>query len=187
MRWCGDFDGDRFQSKFDDLAAQGHDVHGEARFVASLTPQSVLDAGCGTGRVAIEMARQGIEVVGVDVDASMLDTARRLAPDIEWIEHDVTTLELGRVFDIVVMAGNVPLFTRPGTHTALIAGCGRHVAPGGLLVAGFQIKGEYGIESYDADCAAANLRLVDRYATWDCEPFEVGSDYAVSVHRRARR
>jgi hypothetical protein len=85
------------------------------------------------------------------------------------------------------MAGNVPLFTRPGTHAALVAGCARHVAPGGLLVAGFQVKGDYTIESYDADCAAAKLTLVDRYATWDCEPFEAGGDYAVSVHRRARR
>ena len=36
-------------------------------------PTSVLDAGCGTGRAAIELAHCGMTVVGVDVDRSMLD------------------------------------------------------------------------------------------------------------------
>lgn len=52
------------------MAATGADVHGEATFVRAYAPASVLDAGCGTGRVAIELARHGIEVVGVDVDAA---------------------------------------------------------------------------------------------------------------------
>jgi trans-aconitate methyltransferase len=76
-----------------------------------------------------------LTVVGVDVDRSMLERARRAAPDIEWIEHDLTTLDLGRAFDVAVMAGNVPLFTAPGTHADVVAGCARHVAPDGALVA----------------------------------------------------
>ena len=74
--------GDAYQAHFDALAAQGHDVHGEAAFVLRLAPRSVLDAGCGTGRVAIELSRRGVEVVGVDVDAAMLATARSRAPDL---------------------------------------------------------------------------------------------------------
>ena len=50
---------------------------------------SVLDAGCGTGRVAIELARHGVDVVGVDVDASMIGEARRRAPELEWVEADL--------------------------------------------------------------------------------------------------
>jgi 2-polyprenyl-3-methyl-5-hydroxy-6-metoxy-1,4-benzoquinol methylase len=63
-------DGDAYQARFDRLAASGLDVHGEASFVASLepAPTSVLDAGCGTGRVAIELGRRGLTVVDVDVD-----------------------------------------------------------------------------------------------------------------------
>ena len=177
-RW----DGDDYQSRFDRLAAAGTDVHGEATFVADLRPATVLDAGCGTGRVAIELARRGIAVVGVDVAASMLATARTLAPELTWIEHDLAALDLGRTFDVVVMAGNVPLFTPPGTETALVAGVARHVAPDGLLVAGFSVDRGYTIERYDADCTAAGLVLVERFSTWDREIF-VGGDYAVSVHR----
>ena len=101
----------------------------------AFAPTIVLDAGCGTGRVAIELARRGIEVVGVDVDPSMLATARDLAPDLEWVEADLTEFDLGRTFDVVVLAGNVPLFTpdgnprrtrsqlrRPRRRSGLIAG-----------------------------------------------------------------
>jgi len=180
------WDGDEYQARFDELAAGGLDVHGEVGFVCALdpVPASVLDAGCGTGRVAIELSRRGITAVGVDVDPSMLDHARRAAPQIEWIGHDLTTLDLGRTFDAVVMAGNVPLFTPPGTHADLVAGCARHVGPGGALVAGFQLGRSYSLESFDAHCSIAGLTLAERYATWDREPFATGGDYAVSVHRR---
>jgi 2-polyprenyl-3-methyl-5-hydroxy-6-metoxy-1,4-benzoquinol methylase len=89
------WDGDDYQRRFDALAASGADVHGEADFVAALGPASVLDAGCGTGRVAIELARRGIEVVGIDADASMIDTARRLAPTITWVQGDVAGVDAG--------------------------------------------------------------------------------------------
>ncbi len=180
MSW----DGDSYQQRFDALSAQGVDVHGEADFVSALGPRSVLDAGCGTGRVALELARRGVEVVGVDNDASMLATARRLAPGITWIQADLTELTLERVFDVVLMAGNVPLFTPPGTEAALVAGCAGHVAPGGVLIAGFQLDRGYDLATYDAHCRAAGLELTGRWATWDRQPFPGDGSYAVSVHRR---
>jgi SAM-dependent methyltransferase len=179
------WDGDDYQRRFDELAAAGTDVHGEAAFVMRFAPATVLDAGCGTGRVGIELARRGCEVVGVDVDESMLATARDRAPEIEWIAHDLTTVDLGRVFDVVVLAGNVPLFTPPGTQPALVAGCARHLTPDGVMITGFQTNRGYTLDAFDADCAAAGLQLAARYATWDGEPFDARGDYAVSVLRAA--
>ena len=176
--------GDDYQARFDRLAAKGTDVHGEATLVRSYDPSSVLDAGCGTGRVAIELARHGIDVVGVDADASMLATAGRLAPTIDWVQADLTELDLGRTFDLVVMAGNVPLFTPPGTEAALVAGVARHVADGGLLVAGFSVDRGYSAATYDEHATAAGLTLVERFATWDRAPWSHDDAYAVSVHRR---
>jgi SAM-dependent methyltransferase len=183
------FDGDDYQSRFDRLAADGVDVHGEASLVASFAPCTVLDAGCGTGRVATELHRRGVTVVGVDVDRSMLATARRLGPDVEWIEDDLATFDLGPArrayFDLAVMAGNVVLFVRPGTQADVVARVARHVRPDGLVVAGFQLqRGGYTLAEYHAHCAAAGLTLVDRWSTWDRAPFDAGDDYAVSVHRR---
>lgn len=177
------WDGEDYQSRFDELADTGVDVHGEAGFVRGYRPATVLDAGCGTGRVAIELARHGIDVVGVDVDASMLASARRRAPGITWHRGDLADLDLGRTFEVVVMAGNVPLFTAPGTEPALVAGVARHVAPGGVLVAGFSLDRGYTTAAYDSHCASAGLTLTERYATWSRDPF-TGGDYAVSVHRR---
>ncbi|TWP47543.1 class I SAM-dependent methyltransferase [Lentzea tibetensis] len=177
------WDGDAYQRRFDELA-RTKDVHGEAAFVRAHQPESVLDAGCGTGRVAIELKRHGIEVVGVDVDASMLATARKREPGVEWIESDLACLDLKRTFDVVVMAGNVPLFTPPGTQAALVKGVARHV--GRLLVAGFSLGRGYGIAEYDEHAAAAGLTLVERFSTWDRAPF--GDDqYAVSVHTTGTR
>lgn len=184
MAW----DGDRYQERFDALAASGVDVHGEATFVRAFGPFCVLDAGCGTGRVAIELARHGIDVVGADVDGSMLATARRAAPALTWVESDLAALDLGRTFDVVVMAGNVPLFTAAGTQPALVAGVARHVRPGGgVLVAGFSLGRGYEVDDYDRDCAAAGLSLRERFSTWSRDAFvdgAGGSDYAVSVHVR---
>jgi SAM-dependent methyltransferase len=178
------WEGDEYQARFDRLAAAGTDVHGEATFVRGYDPSSVLDAGCGTGRVAVELARHGIDVVGVDVDASMLATARDRAPAITWVQSDLTELDLGRTFDVVVMAGNVPLFTPPGTEAALVAGVARHVTAGGLLVAGFSLDRGYSAARYDEHAGAAGLTLIERYATWARGSWSPGGDYAVSVHRR---
>ncbi len=66
-----------YQRRFDDLEASGLDVHGEARLVASLVspPARVLDAGCGTGRVATALARFGYRCTGVDADLEMMRVA----------------------------------------------------------------------------------------------------------------
>ncbi len=180
------WDGDEYQKRFDELADQGVEVHGEADFVMRFAPASVLDAGCGTGRVARELARRGVAVVGVDADASMVATARRLSPELDWRVDDLCAFDLGLTFPLVVMAGNVPLFTPPGTQRDLVAGCARHLDASATLIAGFQLDKRYTVDAYDADCEAAGLALVERWSTWSGEEFRVGGDYAVSVHRAAR-
>ncbi|GLW94904.1 SAM-dependent methyltransferase [Actinokineospora globicatena] len=176
------WNGEDYQRRFDTLAESGQDVHGEAVFVLGYRPGSVLDAGCGTGRVGIELARHGVEVEGVDVDESMLAVAGERAPQVRWHCRDLVGLDLGRDFDVVVMAGNVPLFTPPGTQAQLVAGVAGHVAPGGVLIAGFSLDRGYTTADYDQHCAAAGLTATERYATWAKDPFD-GGDYAVSVHR----
>jgi len=176
--------GPAYDERWTRMAAEGRNVHGEADFVEGLAPTSVLDAGCGTGRVAVELARRGYDVVGVDLDPTMLAGARHKRPDLTWVVGDLATVDLGRTFDVVVLAGNVMIFLAPGTEGAVVANLARHLGPGGALVAGFQLQpGGLHLDAYDAHCRAAGLAPAGRWATWDGHPFD-GGDYAVSVHRR---
>jgi SAM-dependent methyltransferase len=177
--------GDEYDSSYERRAAAGENVHGEADFVMGLAPRSVLDGGCGTGRIARELARRGVETVGVDLDEGMLSTARRKAPDLDWHCADLTAIDLGRVFDVVLLAGNVMIFVTPGTESAVIANVVKHLAPEGALVAGFSIRpGQLTADEYDRLAASAGLTLVERWSTWQRDPWDAGADYQLSVHRR---
>jgi SAM-dependent methyltransferase len=184
------------------LAESGAGIHGEADLVDSLVAEhgcsrAVLDAGCGTGRVAIELARRDHDVVGVDLDAAMLDHARAKAPALSWVDDDLSRLDLGRRFGAVVLAGNVMIFVAEGTEVRVIERLAAHLEPGGLLIAGFQLPraelsrarlsraprvGPFDLDAYDAAADRCGLAFVARYATWERAPY-AGGDYAVTVHR----
>ena len=186
-RWSGSDAprGDAYDARWQAMAERGENPHGEVDFLMVYEPTRVLDAGCGTGRVAVELDRRGVSVVGVDLDAAMLATAREKHPGLRWDEADLSRLELAVTFDLVVAAGNVMIFLAPGTEASTVQRLAVHLEVGGLLVSGFQLKpGRYGVAEYDEHAAAAGLELVDRFAGWDRESF-AGGDYAVSVHRRA--
>ena len=176
--------GDAYDARYDRRAAAGENVHGEADLVMRYAPATVLDAGCGTGRVARELARRGVDTVGVDLDPDMLATARRRSPEDGWIEADLATVELRRTFDVAVAAGNVMILLTPGTEGAIVANLAHHLRPGGLLIAGFQLRhGGVSLGDYDDLASAAGLRLAGRWSTWDQEAWRADGDYAVSVHR----
>jgi SAM-dependent methyltransferase len=199
-RWAdatGGQGGRDYAARFDALAAAGTDVHGEANLCAALVPAGsrVLDAGCGTGRVAIRLAELGYAVTGTDVDPSMLAVARERAPDLPWVAADLSTLDLlaagHPAYDLVVMAGNVVPLVAAGTERMSVLRAAAHVAPGGLLVAGFGLDrahlpsaaGLVDLTDYDDWCVEAGLEQVRRFATWDGEPYD-GGGYAVSIHAR---
>jgi SAM-dependent methyltransferase len=185
----------RYAARFRDRAAAGADVHGEAAFVAGLVVgrARILDAGCGTGRVGVRLAELGHAVVGVDSDPAMVEQARLEAPDLEWRVADLAGLDLGREFDVVVVAGNtVPLLeerTLPAVCTRLAA----HTAPGGLVVCGFGLDAAHlpagcpvtPLAEVDDAMTAAGLTLRQRLGGWDSEAWSPVEGYVVTVHERA--
>ncbi len=73
---------------------------------ADLTGRRILDAGCGTGALAVEAARRGATVVAVDVSPQLVDVARdRAAADsgVDWRVGDMLSPELGHFDHIVAM------------------------------------------------------------------------------------
>ncbi len=183
--------GAHYDARWERLARAGHNIHGEADLVEQLLGDSggtrVLDAGCGTGRVAIELARRGFAVVGVDADADMLAVARRKQPELAWVHADLADLtgavDLG--FDLAVLAGNVMIFLAADSEGRVLQQLGAGLNPGGLLIAGFSLRpGRIQLDEYDRLTVAAGLEPVARWSTWERDPFN-GGDYAVSVHRRS--
>ena len=177
-----------YDRRWAELEAAGESVHGEADLVEALLRDrrpdggTVLDAGCGTGRVAVELDRRGIETVGVDLDPAMLDTARAKPSGVTWRQGDLARLDLGRRFDVVAAAGNVMVFLAPGTEGTVVDRLAAHLVPGGLLVTGWSRTDSLRYHQYDEFCATVGLALVHRWSTWDRQTYDDG-DYAVSVHR----
>jgi SAM-dependent methyltransferase len=181
---------DAYDRRWRELAATGADVHGEANLVAELLGPElaqrdpVLDAGCGTGRVAIELSRRGYRTVGLDVDAHLLDHARDKAPGLEWHEGDLATLAADVApgpFAGAVLAGNVMIFVARGSHDAVLRNLATRLATDGLLIAGFQLGRGLSLDEFDAAASAAGLSAVTRFATWDRAPYLAGGDYVVTV------
>lgn len=190
-RWLAETGGTRgpaYAERFRKLAAEGADMFGEARFVASLLPPParILDAGCGMGRLGIELASHGYDIVGVDVDASMLAQARAVAPQLAW--HVADLLDAPELpdavggFDVVVAAGNVMVYLTPGTEATVVGRLAEVLRPGGLLVAGFRPEQFFTATDYRASCAAVGLVETESWSSWDRADSD-GDGYTVSVHR----
>ncbi|MFD8686139.1 class I SAM-dependent methyltransferase [Streptomyces sp. NPDC059651] len=199
-RWAeltGGEAGEEYAERFARLAESGHDIHGEAAFCAALLKPAarVLDAGCGTGRIAIRLAELGHACTGVDVDSSMLAVARREAPAQEWVLGDLTRLDalgLDPGYDLVLAAGNVIPLLASGTEPAVVRQLAAVLRPGGLLITGMGLDAAHlplpeppvTLAEFDHWCDQAGLTLRQRYATWSRDPYEEGCGYAVSVHAR---
>jgi SAM-dependent methyltransferase len=182
-RWREQVDLAGYDERWRKMADAGQNPHGEADFVAAYAPRSVLDGGCGTGRLGVELARRGVSVLGVDADPDMIAAARAKAPHLDWLHADLADLDRPERFDIVALAGNVVPYVAPERRAPAVAACARHLGPGGRLVAGFQLQARWPtLADYDGWCDAAGLRLEARFATWDRAIYDGGA-YAVSVHR----
>lgn len=102
--------------------------------VAARTGGPIVDVACGTGRIAIPLARLGYSVAGVDLAAPMLAHARRKSQglDIEWQLADCRDFKLDRPFALALMSGNAFQACLTDTdQAALLAAVRRNLREGG--------------------------------------------------------
>lgn len=189
-RWLNTpIDALQYDARYESRAAAGENVHGEVDFLLSLMPTSafsLLDAGCGTGRITIEAARRGANVVGVDIDPRMLTVAREKAPHLAWHLGDLATIALEQIFDLIALPGNVMVCLTPGSEAAVLAHLVTFLAPHGRLVAGFATDRDYyTLAQYDEMLSALGLQLKERWATWDRQPWTSAASFTISVHQRS--
>jgi hypothetical protein len=143
----GALDGASHQARLDALDRAGASLHAEADLVARRSPTAVLDAGCGTGRVAIELDRRS---------------------------------------PLVLMAGNVPLLTPPGTQAHLVDRRAPHLAPEGSSWPASGWTGATGLRARPPRRPPPGGRPRPRGPLRHLGrgPLVEGGDHAVSPHRR---
>lgn len=135
---------DSHADRYDENPFTAH-TEAEVDFFLSLFPLSkgatVLDVGCGTGRHAVELAKRGFRVTGVDFSPEMLRVARGKAAvegvAVEFVEADARTLDLGRSFDaaICLCEGGLSLIETSDQaerhDREILSAIARHVRPSG--------------------------------------------------------
>jgi SAM-dependent methyltransferase len=119
--------------------AENHDFAPDGPFFLDLARQTggpVLELACGTGRLTIPLAREGIAIAGIDRSPAMLDHARRKSGSlpIRWIEADARHFDLGASFSLI-FASPVTfqhMLDRPDQE-AFLASVHHHLRPDGLF------------------------------------------------------
>ncbi|MFV8828065.1 class I SAM-dependent methyltransferase [Alkalihalobacterium sp. APHAB7] len=101
----------------------------------------VIELACGTGRIALRLADQGIEMVGVDLHEKMVSKAKEKANakeiDIRLIIQDCTKLDLDIKSSFVFMVGNsFQHFLSNQAQDDLLSSVYRHLKKGGIFLFG---------------------------------------------------
>lgn len=101
-------------SHYDEHMAELYDnltsgLPGDVEFYVGLAREAVppvLELGCGTGRIAMPIARAGVDIVGLDSAPAMLAKARERAAGlagVRWVEADMRDFDLEERFGLVII------------------------------------------------------------------------------------
>ncbi len=140
---------------------------------AGVTPETVLDLGCGSGAVTLLLAKEGFDVIGVDISPDMLAIARSKADaenlDILFLNMDMCAFEIPEPVDCVVSALDCVNYLEDSDELRAAFECVYgSLKPGGIFI--FDINSEYKLREilgnntfiYEDDSA---------YCVWDCGYF----------------
>lgn len=95
------------------------------------TGGSVLELGCGTGRLCAHLASAGLQVTGVDDSAEMLSA---LPAGVNAVQSSIESLVLRRSFDVVLLASHLINHPAVATREAFVGCARRHLRNGGRLL-----------------------------------------------------
>lgn len=227
--------------RFEKMRAAGVDLDGEARTCDAIAPRGarIIDAGCGPGRTAIELARRGHAVIGLDIDPQLIEEANRAAaaaqvaaattskrrgtdgeantpaqvealatgcqaeadiavslpqPDALW-QPGCARFAVANICDpypagvnnadLIVCAGNVMTFLEDVGPRLALTQFAAALGPSGRVIIGFGTQRGYPVAAFEQDCQAAGLRITQRFATWQLEPWSEAADFLVAIAERA--
>ncbi len=133
-----------------------------ADFIESITkkelhraPELWLDLAAGTGKMTIELARRGCDIIGIDISPEMLDTARVSAEreelsNILWLCQDMRSFELYGTVDVTVCClDSINHLTVPKDVKTTFNLVHNYLAPDGIFI--FDVNGKSKFEKTYAD------------------------------------
>lgn len=191
----------RYANRWRGFVREGRDIDGEARLVDAMAPRHarILDAGCGQGRVGGYLAKAGHRVVGVDVDAYLIDEAKRQFDGATWLVGDLAQLpqvlndglentpegDTTTTFDVIICPGNVLTFVATEDRLKVLQGFAEVLNPeGGRAIVGFGAGRGWDFADFENTVQEAGLKVAQRYSTWDLRPFDGESQFLVAVLER---
>ena len=132
---CASYSDPRLTAVYDPLNPKDYDTPFFSD-LAGAAPKAILDIGCGTGRLATELAALGHRVTGADPARAMLEVARKRpgGDRVTWIEADAAGLRVDTRFDLIIMTGHAfQVLLEDDEVRAALANLHRHLARGGRL------------------------------------------------------
>ena len=136
---------------------------------------TILEVGCGIGRVLAHLMGNGHEVCGIDASQPMIDYAGVLHPDIRIELADMRTFDLGEQFDVLLCVGSTFTVNRTNEEVhASLRNFRKHCRVGGLLILGmlnasrflgsetFNERTEMQVDEGDFHATAFSRHILDR-------------------------
>ncbi|HST25627.1 MAG TPA: class I SAM-dependent methyltransferase [Gaiellaceae bacterium] len=157
---------------------------------------SVLELACGTGEL-LRVLRSEYTVEGVDVSPAMLEIAARKLGSVPLHLADITTVALGRTFDVVLCAhDSLNHLERFGDWEAVFDRALEHLEPGGIFVFDMNTQSRLAELTASAtvarwcgadDLVAFDVSRDDLSTVWSVRFFERVSPSAYTLHTREIR
>jgi 2-polyprenyl-3-methyl-5-hydroxy-6-metoxy-1,4-benzoquinol methylase len=121
-----------------EFASRGHDIPFYVN-LARLAGGPVLEVACGTGRLTLPIAREGIQIIGSDISRPMLERARSKANsqglDVEWLEQDCRKISSKQRFALIFSATNAMQHLHDlDSINAFLTSAKKALRPGGVLI-----------------------------------------------------
>ena len=111
-----------------------------------MKPETIIDLGCGTGSIALPLAKEGFDVIGVDLSPEMLTEADHKAMEegvsVRFACQDMTELELGEKVDCILsLCDSMNYLTEDGQLEEAFQSMSGHLTEDGLFL--FDMNTEY--------------------------------------------
>ena len=119
---------------FKDYVTESATAHHLIQTHVQGTAQHLLDVGCGTGAHSVHLQDQ-YQITGIDLDAAILEQAKKRLPDAPLMQADMLNFDLGQQFDAIICLFGVIAYAQTLDGMAQVAAqLYRHLRPGGVAL-----------------------------------------------------